>query len=130
MRLLKTVVGMATAHLVSSTAKLEATVTARTEQQQVPLGRSSGRAREKMAHSRGLKQLWSSAALQIEPRNSGASICGFHGLALLPPALHRLSASESLFAVAELPDMAIGGLSTPREEPKNTGRPHKAARRR
>jgi hypothetical protein len=43
---------------------------------------------------------------------------------------HRLSASESLFAVAELPEMAIGGLSIPREEHKVTGRPHKAPRRR
>ena len=73
--------------------------------------------------------------LQIEPRTnleprtlqrSATLMC----LALLPPAFGRLSASESLFVVAELPDMAIGGLSTPREEPKNTGRPHKAPRRR
>ena len=100
MRLLKTVARMATAHLVSSTAKLEATVTARTELRQAPLGRSSGRARgEKMAHSRGLKQLWSSAALQIEPRNSGCidlRLSWFGASAARPPCTGCLHRSHSL----------------------------------
>ena len=94
-----------------------------------------------MAHSRVRKPLWPSAALQIEPRRTMAAPMHLrlsdtrvvwrsclHCARLLHA--HRLTASESLFAVAELPEMAIGGLSIPREEQKVTGRPHKAPRRR
>ena len=94
-----------------------------------------------MAHSRVRKPLWPSAALQIEPleeQRPHQCICGSHTHVVWRFCLHcsrllhthRLSASESLFAVAELPEMAIGGLSIPREEQKVTGRPHKAPRRR